>query len=99
MVQKENLEGKEVLVNTPKDIVLSRPVAAGKRIYYIDVKQNSKGEYYIVFTESKKVKVDEGTVNETVKFEKHKIFLYKEDFDKFSDALDDVISFTKSKNA
>lgn len=95
----EKIIKNDTLESSPKDIAFSRSVAAGKRIYYIDVKQNSKGEYYIVFTESKKVKVDEGTELESVKYEKHKIFLYKEDFDKFTEALDDIVTFTKNKNS
>lgn len=95
---EKNLQKNDALEITPKDIVLSRSVAAGKRIYYLDVKQNSKGEYYVVFTESKKVKIDEGSDNESFKFEKHKIFLYKEDFDKFADAFNDIIAFSKDMN-
>ena len=48
-------------------------------------------------TESKKVVDSEGD-NENVRFEKHKIFLYKEDFDKFQTAFDDILSFTKERN-
>lgn len=102
---EKNLQENEVIGtvwfnNKPKveDIVLTKTVAAGKRIYYLDVKQNTKGEYYVVLTESKKVKVEEGTDNESVKFEKHKIFLYKEDFDKFSEALNGILEFTKEAN-
>lgn len=96
---EQNLQKNDTLDKTPKDIVLSRSVAAGKRIYYIDIKQNTKGEHYVVLTESKKVKIDEGTDSELVQFEKHKIFLYKEDFAKFSDALGDIIAIATEFNS
>ena len=62
-----------------KEIVFSQAIKAGKRIYYIDVKKNRKEEMYISITESKKIVSGEGD-DATVTFEKHKIFLYKEDF-------------------
>ena len=78
------------------DIVFSKTISAGKRIYYLDVKQNRKGELFLVITESKKV-VDEPETH-TVHFEKHKIFLYKEDFTKFSDALNEALDYIKENN-
>lgn len=74
-----------------KDIIYSRAIKAGKRIYYLDVKKNLKNDLFIAITESKR-NFKEG---EPAKFEKHKIFLYKEDFDKFMDGMDDVIHFIK----
>ena len=75
-----------------RDIVFSQAVKAGKRIYYIDVKKNRKGEMYLSITESKKNVSGEGE-NATVTFEKHKIFLYREDFTKFADSLNEAISY------
>ena len=53
-----------------KEIVFSQAVKAGKRIYYIDVKKNRKGEMYLSITESKKIVSGEGE-NAIVTFEKH----------------------------
>ena len=69
-----------------KDILFSKTVKAGKRVYYIDVKRDRKGALYLSITESKKVK--DGTEEERPVFEKHKIFLYREDMEKFMSAMD-----------
>ena len=78
-----------------KEIVFSQAIKAGKRIYYIDVKKNRKEEMYISITESKKIVSGEGD-DATVTFEKHKIFLYKEDFEKFMDGLHQAIQYIES---
>ena len=78
--------------NKYRDNVFTSIVKAGKRTYYFDVKETKGGEKYITLTERKRRYNDDGTY----KVEKHKIFLYKEDFDKFADALDDVIEFVES---
>lgn len=75
-----------------KEIVYSRAVKAGKRIYYLDVKKNRKDEMFLAITESKKVVTGEGDGSQ-VSFEKHKIFLYKEDFAKFMTGLEQAIDF------
>lgn len=75
-----------------KEIVFSQSVKAGKRIYYIDVKKNRKGEMYLSITESKKIVSGEGE-NAIVTFEKHKIFLYREDFAKFASSLNEAIGY------
>ena len=78
-------------MNLPeKDFVFSESVKAGKRIYYFDVKQSRNGEKYISITESKKI-YDDGSDFQQVHFEKHKIFLYKEDYEKFMNALNKVL--------
>lgn len=76
-----------------KDEIFSRAVRAGKRTYFFDVKATKSDEYYLTITESKK-RFD----NELGKFfyEKHKLFLYKEDFLKFADGLNDSISFIET---
>lgn len=79
-----------------KDIVYSQAVKAGKRIYYLDVKKNRKDELFLAITESKKVVMGEG-VDSQVNFEKHKIFLYQEDFDKFMKSLQESIRFIRTK--
>jgi hypothetical protein len=78
-----------------KEILYSKAIKAGKRIYYLDVKKNLKNDLFLAITESKKVQSKE---NMQSLFEKHKIFLYKEDFDKFLDGLNDVISFIRENN-
>lgn len=67
------------------DILFSKTIKAGKRIYYIDVKQDRHSELYLSITESKRVK--EGSEDSRPVFEKHKIFLYREDIDKFMAAF------------
>ena len=63
---------------------------AGKRTYFFDVKSTkSEKDFYITITESKRVGEEE--------YEKHKIFLYKEDFEKFSDALDETVDYVQGK--
>lgn len=62
-----------------KEIVFSKSIKAGKRIYYLDVKKNRKDEMFLAITESKKVITGEGDDSQ-VSFEKHKIFLYRRTF-------------------
>lgn len=76
-----------------KEIIFSKSVKAGKRIYYLDVKKNRKDEMFLTITESKKIVSDEEGENVQIKFEKHKIFLYQEDFGKFLSGLNDTISY------
>ena len=72
-----------------RDEVFSKRVPAGKRTYFFDVKTTRSGEdYFITITESKRI--DEG------RYEKHKIFLYKEDFGKFVSAMHEVIGHIKT---
>ncbi|MBR4166781.1 MAG: PUR family DNA/RNA-binding protein [Bacteroidales bacterium] len=74
------------------DDVWSKPVRAGKRTYFFDVK-TTKGnnDYYLTITESKRRQEADGSFS----FDKHKIFLYKEDFDKFREGLEEVIQYMK----
>lgn len=74
--------------------IFSRPVKAGKRTYFFDVKATKGNDYYLTITESKKRFGDDGRFH----YEKHKLFLYKEDFDKFADGLHEVINFIKNRN-
>ena len=75
-----------------KDIVYSQAVKAGKRIYYLDVKRNRRGELFLSITESKKIATGEGP-DAPFTFEKHKIFLYQEDFSRFIGGLSKAISY------
>ena len=83
---------KSGMIESDKEIVFSQAIKAGKRIYYIDVKKNRKDEMYISITESKKLVSGEGE-NTTLSFEKHKIFLYREDFTKFANSLKEAIDY------
>jgi hypothetical protein len=76
-----------------KEEVFSRVIRAGKRTYFFDVKATRSGENYLTITESKR-RFD----NEQGKFfyEKHKIFLYREDFDKFLTGLNQVMHFVET---
>ena len=79
----------ETLERNPRN-VFSRRVRAGKRTYFFDVKATrSMRDFYIIITESKRVNEQD--------FEKHKIFLYKEDFKKFIDALTETVDHIKHK--
>ena len=75
-----------------REEVYSKAVKAGKRTYFFDVKATRNNDYYLTITESKKKFDDNGAQN----FEKHKIFLYKEDFEKFSEGLDEVVAYIKA---
>ena len=75
-----------------KDIVYSQAVKAGKRIYYLDVKRNKRDELFLSITESKRLVSGEGP-EASFSFEKHKIFLYQEDFSKFIGALSKAIGY------
>lgn len=81
---------------TENDILFSRSVKAGKRIYYIDVKQDRNQELYLSITESKRVK--DGDEETRPVFEKHKIFLYREDLSKFFNALQAAATFTQENS-
>lgn len=82
------------MTNADKGIVFSESVKAGKRTYYFDVKQSKNGEKYVSITESKKI-VSGPEDDPQTSFEKHKIFLYKEDYDKFLSALQNTIAEAK----
>lgn len=74
-----------------RDDIFSNPVRAGKRTYFFDVKATRGDDYYITITESKRRMDDNGKSI----YDKHKIFLYKEDFDKFSAGLASCLDFIK----
>lgn len=72
-----------------RDEVYSKRVRAGKRTYFFDVKTTKGNDYYITITESKR-RFEDGN------FVKHKIFLYKEDFNKFMEAFTETVNYVKS---
>ena len=83
---------KKTAEDIEKDVIFSHAIKAGKRIYYMDVRKTRKDEMYLSITESKKVVSGEGD-DAQVSFEKHKIFLYREDFGNFIDGLTKTIKF------
>lgn len=91
MEEKDNKEQGQV-----REEIFSRTVRAGKRTYFFDVKSTRAGEYYLTITESKR-----RFNNDSGKFfyEKHKLFLYKEDFEKFANGLKTTVDFIQASNA
>lgn len=77
-----------------REEIYSRPVRAGKRTYFFDVKSTKGEDLYLTITESKKRFRDDGTFF----YEKHKVFLYKEDFEKFTEGLNDALDFIANNN-
>ena len=75
--------------NKEREEVFSKKVRAGKRTYFFDVKATRSNDYYVTVTESKK-RLEDGV------FIKHKIFLYKEDFEKFAEGLKETIDYIKA---
>ncbi|WP_304062568.1 DUF3276 family protein [Pedobacter glucosidilyticus] len=75
--------------NKEREEVFSKKVRAGKRTYFFDVKSTRSNDYYITVTESKK-RLEDGV------FVKHKIFLYKEDFEKFAEGLAETVDYIKA---
>jgi hypothetical protein len=88
--KQQTAEGRD------SEILFSRTVKAGQRIYYIDVKRNRKDELYLSITESKKMLSGPQEMPQ-VSYEKHKIFLFREDFGKFEEALRDAFGFVSSE--
>ncbi len=74
--------------------VYSKPVRAGKRTYFFDVKSTKGGDdFYLTITESKRRNNPDGTFT----YDKHKIFLYKEDFEKFREGYAEVVEYIKNQ--
>lgn len=91
---EDGQEKKEEVVKKERDEIFSRAVRAGKRTYFFDVKATRRNDYYLTITESKKRYHRDGRFY----YEKHKVFLYKEDFDKFLEGLHESIDFIKSSH-
>ena len=95
MTDEGNAKTEELVTQVPgREEIHSKAVRAGKRTYFFDVKATRRNDYYLTITESKK------RFNRDGKFfyEKHKLFLYKEDFDKFADSLKEIIEFIREAN-
>lgn len=94
LIYQKTMEGFEKndereLESKFREEIYSKTVRAGKRTYFFDVKSTRNDEYYLTITESKKRFEQDGQFH----FEKHKIFLYREDFEKFMYGLQEVIDF------
>jgi len=85
MTDQENFEKRED--------VYSKAIRAGKRTYFFDVKATKNNDYFLTITESKRVFETDGKYS----YEKHKIFLYREDFDKFLEGLNESLSFISDR--
>lgn len=72
--------------------IYSQRVRAGKRTYFFDIKSTRSNDYYLTITESRRRYKDDGYF-----YEKHKIFLYKEDFNKFMNALQETVGHVKEE--
>ena len=81
----------EEIERTEREDLFSKAVKAGKRTYFFDVKSTRGNDYYLTITESKKRFGTDGKFT----YEKHKIFLYKEDFEKFMEGLNESIEVIK----
>ncbi|NEV93692.1 PUR family DNA/RNA-binding protein [Psychroflexus sp. YR1-1] len=69
--------------------IFSKVIRAGRRTYFFDVRSTKADDYYLTITESKKFTNDDGSFF----YRKHKIYLYKEDFENFKEALDETTNF------
>jgi hypothetical protein len=89
---EEEKEIREGIETNEREEIFSSAVRAGKRTYFFDVKSTRRNDYYLTITESKKRYHKDGRFF----YEKHKVFLYKEDFEKFLDGLNDSIEFIRN---
>lgn len=69
--------------------IFSKVMRAGRRTYFFDVRSTKAGDFYLTITESKKFTNDDGSFH----YKKHKIYLYKEDFNEFKDTLSEMIDY------
>ncbi|MEY4109929.1 MAG: hypothetical protein RLZZ46_283 [Bacteroidota bacterium] len=83
----------EDLDNRDRGAVYGKQVKAGKRTYFFDVKATRGGDHYLTITESKKRFTEDGKFV----FDKHKLFIYREDFDKFADAFREAVDFIREQ--
>lgn len=80
------MEEKEILDN---EEIFSKVLRAGRRTYFFDVRATRANDYYLTITESKKFTHDDGSFH----YKKHKIYLYKEDFEMFKDILNEMTNY------
>ncbi|MCB0445558.1 MAG: PUR family DNA/RNA-binding protein [Gelidibacter sp.] len=72
-----------------KEEIFSKVLRAGRRTYFFDVRATKAGDYYLTITESKKFTNDDGSFH----YKKHKIHLYKEDFNEFNEILKEMTDY------
>ena len=84
------MEGKE---NYEREEIFSKSVRAGRRTYFFDVRSTRAEDYYMTITESKKFSNEDGSAH----YKKHKIYLYKEDFEEFAASFKEVSDFIFDK--
>lgn len=72
-----------------KEEIFSKVLRAGRRTYFFDVRATKADDYYLTITESKKFTNDDGSFH----YKKHKIYIYKEDFNEFKDILNEMTSY------
>ena len=99
MEQKETnkvmeLQGNELKERVKLEIldneeIFSKVLRAGRRTYFFDVRATRANDYYLTITESKKFTHDDGSFH----YKKHKIYLYKEDFEMFKDILNEMTNY------
>ena len=92
----ESVDSKEEKKNFDskfREEIHSKVIRAGKRTYFFDVKSTRNDELYLTITESKKRFSEGGKFH----YEKHKIFLYREDFEKFLESLQEIVEFIEEK--
>lgn len=75
-----------------RDVVFSKRIKAGKRVYFFDVKATRANDLYLTITESKR---RPGESDDKPIFEKHKLFVYREDFEKFCDGFKEALDYIK----
>ena len=81
-----NMEGKGYVEH---EEIFSQVLRAGRRTYFFDVRETKAGDYYLTITESKKFTHEDGSFH----YKKHKIYLYKEDFNEFNEILGSATDF------
>ena len=86
MIKQLRMQKQE---NQNLEEIYSKVLRAGRRTYFFDVRETKASDYYLTITESKKFTNEDGTYY----YKKHKIYLYKEDFNDFTDILEEIIQF------
>ena len=95
MEKSKNTESQDISGSRFNQDIFSKSVRAGKRTYFFDVKSTRQDELYLTITESKRRFEQDGAPV----FDKHKIFLYREDFDKFVECLQEIVGYINENQA
>lgn len=86
LAKKGNMYAKDSM---EQEEIYSKVLRAGRRTYFFDVRSTKAGDYYLTITESKKFTHDDGSFH----YKKHKIYLYKEDFEAFRENMDEMMDY------